>query len=64
MQGEFMSKESESQDLNRPTPDINIVSSVLDVKCSGVDLENQIQNDLNLPEGKTIAELLYDQTEK
>lgn len=44
--------------------ELNITSSVLHVKCSGSALQQEIENDLNLPEGKTIAELLYDQTEQ
>jgi hypothetical protein len=43
-------------------PDINLVDSVLEVKASGV--ENSIENDFNLPEGKSIAELLNDQKTK
>ncbi len=41
----------------------DIIQSTLSVKCSGVELEQQIQNDLELPNGKSIAELLYDQKE-
>lgn len=40
-----------------------IAQSTLFVKCSGVELEQQIQQDLTLPDGKSIAELLYDQKE-
>lgn len=42
--------------------EINLVDSVLEVKASGV--EHSVQNDLNLPEGKSIAELLHDQETK
>jgi hypothetical protein len=38
--------------------EINIVNSILEVKASGSD---SALNDLNLPEGKSIAELLDDQ---
>lgn len=38
---------------------IQFVDSVLEVKASGLD--NDVSNDLNLPQGKSIAELLYDQ---
>ena len=38
---------------------INFVQSTLAVKASGLD--DQIANDLLLPEGKSIAELLHDQ---
>lgn len=38
---------------------INFVDSILTVKASGLD--DQIANDLQLPQGKTIAELLHDQ---
>lgn len=37
--------------------EINIVDSVLEVKASGID----ISQDLLLEEGKSIAQLLYDQ---
>lgn len=40
-------------------PDFNIVDSILEIKASGVDLN--IEQDLSLPEGKSIAQLLYDQ---
>lgn len=40
-------------------PEINLVDSLLEVKASGI--EQDVQNDLNLPEGKSIAELLNDQ---
>jgi len=39
-------------------PELNIVSSILDVKASGVEIT---ENDLNIPDGKSIAELLDDQ---
>lgn len=42
---------------------LNIANSALSIKCSGLDMENQIKNDLNLPEGKSIAELIYEQEE-
>jgi len=35
----------------------NIIGSVLDIRSSGID----ITDDLNKPDGKTIAELLNDQ---
>jgi hypothetical protein len=38
---------------------IKFVDSILEVKASGLD--NNVTNDLNLPQGKSIAELLYDQ---
>ena len=38
-------------------PQLNMVDSVLIVKSSGTD----VSNDLLLPEGKSIAQLLYDQ---
>jgi hypothetical protein len=38
--------------------EIQIVSSILEVKASGIDY---IKTDLQLPDGKSIAELLYDQ---
>jgi hypothetical protein len=41
---------------------IKFVSSILEVKASGLD--NEIINDLSLPPGKSIAELLYDQKTK
>lgn len=54
-----------SKEANIPiSEELNITSSVLHVKCSGSELQNQIENDLNLPEGKTIAELLYDQKQQ
>lgn len=37
-----------------------LISSILDVKASGVD----VTSDLSLQEGKSIAELLNDQEEK
>ena len=40
-------------------PEINIVDSILTVKASGTDLN--INHDLELPQGKSIAQLLYDQ---
>lgn len=40
-------------------PEITIVDSILEVKASGIDLN--IQHDLSLSEGKSIAQLLYDQ---
>lgn len=66
VQGEFMSQPTNNElsieNLNRPTPDqINIIQSTLSVKCSGNELQLSIEKDLQLPEGKTIAELLYDQ---
>lgn len=54
-----------SKEANIPiSEELNIASSVLHVKCSGSELQQQIENDLNLPEGKTIAELLYDQKQQ
>lgn len=41
--------------------ELNIVNSVLSVKASGIDLEQTIQQDILLPEGKSIAQLIYDQ---
>ena len=38
---------------------IRFVDSILEVKASGLD--NDVSRDLNLPQGKSIAELLYDQ---
>ncbi len=50
------------ENLNRLTPDqINIIQSTLSVKCSGSELQLSVEKDLQLPEGKTIAELIYDQ---
>ncbi len=44
---------------------INLTDSVLDIKASGCDVSDRaIAADLNLPEGKTIAELLNEQKEK
>lgn len=40
-------------------PEFNIVDSILTVKASGNDLN--INQDLSLPQGKSIAQLLYDQ---
>jgi hypothetical protein len=40
-------------------PEFNIVDSILTVKASGIDLS--IQQDLSLPQGKSIAQLIYDQ---
>jgi hypothetical protein len=40
-------------------PEFNIVDSILTVKASGTDLN--IDQDLSLPQGKSIAQLLYDQ---
>lgn len=44
-------------------PDFNIVDSILVVKASGSLHENTLK-DLDLPEGKPIAELLNDQKEE
>jgi hypothetical protein len=38
--------------------DLNLIDSILTVKASGVE---DVSKDLNLPEGKSIAELLHDQ---
>lgn len=38
------------------------VDSVLVVKSSGVD--TSVANDLSMPQGKSIAELLYEETNK
>jgi len=40
-------------------PEMNIVASILTVKASGTDLN--INHDLELPQGKSIAQLIYDQ---
>lgn len=40
-------------------PEFNIVDSILTVRASGTDLN--IEQDLSLPQGKSIAQLLYDQ---
>jgi len=40
---------------------INLIDSVLSVKASGIELEQSVKNDLQQEEGKSIAELLYDQ---
>jgi hypothetical protein len=45
-----------NNDIN---PDI-LISSILEVKASGVD----VSNDLLLQEGKSIAELLHDQEQQ
>ena len=42
--------------------ELNIVASVLNIKASG--LQQDPLNDLNMPNGKSIAELLNDQEEK
>lgn len=39
-------------------PEFHLVSSILEVKSSGVDIASQ---DVLLPDGKSIAELLNDQ---
>lgn len=39
-------------------PELNIVNSILEVKASGTDVGI---SDLDLPQGKSIAELLNDQ---
>ena len=39
--------------------EFNIINSILDVKASGSNIN--IENDLALEEGKSIAQLLYDQ---
>lgn len=56
-----MCKDNNIDHIN--SEDLNIINSTLFVKCSGIDMEHQIQQDLNLPEGKSIAELIYDQEE-
>ena len=38
--------------------DLNIVDSILEIKASG---NMNIESDLTLPEGKSIAQLIYDQ---
>lgn len=55
MQGDFMINEE---------PEGFFANSVLNVKASGLD--NSVENDLKLPDGKSIASLIYDQqkTEK
>lgn len=45
--------------MNNPENDSFFANSVLNIYSSGVD----VSNDLQLPEGKSIAELLYDQQE-
>lgn len=45
--------------MNNPEHQGFFANSVLNIRSSGVD----ISNDLQLPEGKSIAELLYDQQE-
>ena len=40
---------------------LNIINSTLEIKASGIDTA---LSDLNLPTGKSIAELLYDQKEE
>ena len=42
--------------------DLNMVNSVLSVKASGND--DAVLNDLNLPQGKSIAQLIYEQKNK
>lgn len=49
-----------AQGENMINPDINLIDSILEVKASGIDATE----DLNLPQGKSIAELLDDQTEE
>lgn len=46
--------------MNEPINQDDLISSILEVKASGVD----VTNDLSLEEGKTIAELLDDQENK
>lgn len=43
-------------------PEINMISSILEVKASG--MISDPNDDLNLPDGKSIAELLHDQENK
>ena len=43
--------------------DLNMVDSILSVKASGSNNE-AILNDLNLPQGKSIAQLIYEQKNK
>lgn len=45
-----------------PDQPLNIVASVLEVRASG--LQQDPLDDLNLTDGKSIAELLNDQKEK
>ena len=49
----------QGEKMNNPEHQGFFANSVLNIKSSGVD----ISNDLQLPEGKSIAELLYDQQE-
>ena len=42
--------------------ELNLVASILEVKASGI--EHDVLEDLQLPQGKSIAELLNDQKEK
>lgn len=43
-------------------PEYHIVGSILTVNASGV--QDDVEKDLQLPDGKSIAELLDDQKEK
>jgi len=40
--------------------EIHAVNSILTVKASGVE-DHNVSDDLELPQGKSIAELIYDQ---
>lgn len=57
---------NDQNNLNRPNPleSLDIIASTLSVRCSGTEIESMVQQDLNLPQGKSIAELLYDQKEE
>lgn len=43
--------------------DLNMVDSILSVRASGTD-NDAVLNDLNLPQGKSIAQLIYEQENK
>lgn len=46
--------------MTNPKIDFNLVNSTLTVKASG-SLDDEATMDLLLPQGKSIAQLLYDQ---
>lgn len=46
--------------MNNEINDDSLISSILEIKASGVD----VSDDLQQHEGKSIAELLHDQEEK
>jgi hypothetical protein len=43
--------------------DLNLINSVLNIKASG-SIDQDALDDLNLPEGKSIAQLLYEKETK